>query len=379
MTLATAPLASAGVTLEKRVAQLEAAVADLQAELAATPDPSVPLNLFVNCAAGDTISAALSAAHASFAPVTIDVSGVCNERVLIDRDDVTIQGVSSGAGVDGSGLPGTAALFTVASAHRVIVRNLVLTPDGLTGLRLETGATVTASHLEIEKAGQGIAMLEDSSLAIDNSVVVHSSAVGVANQAGALIMHGTVVAKGASAGVTTSAGYLRMFDCKVYGNALWGVSVASSGAGVLNQTAIVDNAVGLFLRSGASVLVGSGTAIENNTYEGIRVWESSTTLLGVGSTIAKNGANGVTVLGGSVLAPLQTTISKNGQHGIEVRDTSLVTATSGAFPEIQGNAGWGVRCESFPGDARLATPGFPATAVFGNAAGQLSCPGFMVP
>jgi hypothetical protein len=76
---------------------------------------------------------------------------------------------------------------------------------------------------------------------------------------------------------------------------------------------------------------------------------------------------------------MPTTIKNNMGDGISVRDTSLVTATSGVNPVIPGNTGCGIVCETFPGDARLASPGFGAAAVFGNALGQLDCPGYFLP
>ncbi len=314
-----------------------------------------------------------------FEPVIITVNGVCQERVVIARDDVTIAAGPKGATLDGAGLSGYEALVTVAAAHRVVLRSLTLLPDGIPGLDLDPGAVVSASALEISEASMGIILRDGSQLSLSASSIMESKETGISNEGGALDITSTTVAKGSSAGVSVDGGSLRMSQCHVDDNDLWGVSVTSAANATITSSSMDRNAVGLFVRLGGSVLTGTATTLNENKGEGVRVWDGSSVLLGIGTTVAANGLSGVEVEGGSILVPQKMTIKANGNHGIEVRDTSLVKSTSGQFPKIYSNAGWGVVCEGAPGDARLSSPGFPATAVFGNAGGQLNCPGYFLP
>jgi hypothetical protein len=335
--------------------------------------------LAVNWSAGDTIEKALQVASTTFEPAVITVSGVCNERVVIARDDVTLEASSAGAVLDGAGLPGTDPLVIVATAHRVVLSSLTLTPGGITGLQLDPGSAVLATGLEITEASRGIVLRGGSQLTLSASTVLESKQSGISNEGGTLEMLGTTVAKGAETGVGVDGGSLLMSNCHVDDNDAWGVAVMSAGHATITGTSIDRNAVGLLARMNAAVLVGMGTTVNSNRLQGIRVWDGSSVLLGIGSSVAGNSLSGVEVEGGSVLVPQQTTIKGNGSHGVEVRDTSLVKSTSGQFPKIYLNSGWGVWCEGTPGDARLGSPGFPAAAVFGNAGGQLSCPGYFLP
>jgi len=333
----------------------------------------------VDCGAGDTIGAALVTARTTFDRVEIRVKGMCKERIVIDRDEITLRGVDAASGIDGTGVPGTMPLIVVSDAHRVLLDTLRLTPAGTGGLRLETGAAVRAWRLIIDGADFGVYLYPDTSLQMDSSEVARSTGTGISGRGGSLIMRATAVYDSRSAGISLSGGVLDMSDSKVAHNALWGVSLMDNASASVYSSSITDNLVGVFLRVGARVTLGSGAVVANNTGHGVRVWDSSTLMLGTNSSVESNGAAGVHVVGASEVIPLTTTIKNNRGDGIAARDTSLVTATSGVNPTITANTGWGIRCEGFPGDARLASPGFGLAAVFGNTLGQITCPGYVIP
>jgi hypothetical protein len=333
----------------------------------------------VDCGAGQTIGAALVAARTTFDPVEIRVRGMCKERIVIDRDEISLRGVDAASGIDGTGVPGMQPLITVNDAHRIVLDTLLLTPDETVGIRLDTGAAVRAWSVRIEGADFGVDMLADTSLQLTSSEIYKSTGSGILGNGAALILRQTSVSDNGSAGISLTGGRLEMSDSKVVGNKLWGVSLGENASGNIFLSSIENNLVGIFLRMNASLMLGSGAKVVKNEGHGVRVWDSSTLLLGANSLIEGNGAGGVHAIGASVVAPQLTTIKNNRGDGISVRDTSLVTATAGINPTITANSGWGIRCEGFPGDARLASPGFGLAAVFGNTAGQINCPGYVIP
>lgn len=339
---------------------------------------AAPAVIAVDCAAGGSVRAALVTARTTFQPVEIVVKGVCKERIVIDRDEVTLRGADATAGLDGSGLAGTEPLVTVNDAHRVVLDTLRLTPTGKTGLRLESGAAVRASGLEIEGADFGVALFPQTTLQLSGSSVFKSAQTGIYGRGAALIVNNCRVYDSGANGITLSGGLLDMFGSASEKNSFHGVSVLDNAVAIIGFSSIDDNAVGVFVRLGGRATLGTGSAVTGNRLEGVRVWDASTLFLGGGAVIEGNGRAGVSAMGASEVSPQQTTIKNNHGDGITVLDTSLVTSPPGASPLITGNSGWGIACESFPGDARLGSPGFGAAAVFGNTAGQLSCPGYFV-
>jgi hypothetical protein len=341
--------------------------------------PAFAVSIPVDCAAGDTIAAALVTARTTFEPVEIVISGMCKERVVIDRDEITLRGKDPAAGLDGTGVPGIQPLIVVNGAHRILLDTLRLTPAGTGGLQLVAGASVRAWKLMIDGAEDGVSLWQDTSLELTSSEVARSTGTGINCRGGSLTMRSSAVYESKSVGVSLSAGVLDMSDSKIVNNKYWGLSLIDNASGIVTSSSITENYAGIFLRLGGRLLLGSRASITSNQTHGVRVADSSTLMLATNSVIEGNGAGGVHVSGASEVIPLATTIKNNNGDGIAVRDTSLVTATAGANPAITANAGWGIRCEGFPGDARLATPGFGLAAVFGNTLGQITCPGFLIP
>ena len=76
-------------------------------------------NVIVDCDAGQSIQTAVNKANPR-APLTLVVSGTCEENVLIRRDDVTIDGNNDGA------VSGT---IEVSEGSRVKIQNLCISMD----------------------------------------------------------------------------------------------------------------------------------------------------------------------------------------------------------------------------------------------------------
>src|SRR5688500_16358728 len=86
---------------------------------------AAPKTLEVNCGRGDSISGALDKADPGD---IIRISGVCNEKVTIRTDRITLDGMG-GAVIQG-GVPPQATeldgLVTVDGARGVVIRNLMI-------------------------------------------------------------------------------------------------------------------------------------------------------------------------------------------------------------------------------------------------------------
>ncbi len=300
------------------------------------------------------------------------------QRVLIERDDVTLQGANPGDGLDGTGLTGNAPLVTVSGAQRVLLDQLTLTPQGLNGLRLKGGASVEGRRLEIDGARYGVRMEPGTDGALLLSNVTNSERAGIWGKGAHMNISSSQVLYN-HVGVSISSGTLQITNSTVEGSMDWGVSIIDNAHADVFDTAIRDNEVGVFMRMNASALIGTGGLISDNRGAGIRVWDGSTLNLGVNATVENNLSHGVLVSGNSVVIPMLTAIRGNQGDGIRLRDTSLAGSWAGQEPTITANTGWGVYCESFPGDARLQSPGYGITDVSGNALGQIECPGFQIP
>ena len=87
--------------LQKQIDEIKEQNSDLQQQFDALNQFIAPKAIRVDCAAGDTVTGALDSVADSPAPVTITIVGVCTETVLINRDDVTLQGTSTTDGILG--------------------------------------------------------------------------------------------------------------------------------------------------------------------------------------------------------------------------------------------------------------------------------------
>jgi hypothetical protein len=345
--------------------------------LSSCVDSSEPLALTVDCAAGDSVMDALAEGNETSAPLTVTIIGICREKVRIERDDVTIVGANPGDGIDATGLTGSDPMVIVNGARRVNLNQLTLTPQGNGGIVVSAGASIQGNRLKIDGAESGLVLHPNTSASIYDSNIVNCSETGILSNGAHLALHKSSIHDNGRVGVSTSSGVLEMRETTVRANASWGVSIASNAHAVITASTISENQVGVFMTLEASASIGGGTLVADNTGSGIRVWDGSTLILG--ATVEDNGSHGVLVFGNSMVTPRNAVIRGNSANGIYLRDTCLAGSSSGNEPEITGNGGWGVYCQNPPGDAHLQSPGYPASAVTGNTAGQISCPGYQIP
>lgn len=234
----------------------------------------------VNCNIGETITNALQSATTD-QPITIMVTGTCNEHVVINRDDVTLIKGSSGGVVHGTNA--TQDTITVNGA-RTVISKLTVT-GGKRGIIVNGGATIKSCEV--------------------NSVP----------QSGIVFYHG---------------GHGMVEKCTIERNDSFGIAIEGGSATIIKSDISSNTDGGIVVSLSGSARIGltdnmayAGNTIENNKSNGIMINDGSSTFIG-GNKISGNGTQHDHRLG---------------QFGIAIYQA---TATVVGTNEIVGNSGSGV-------------------------------------
>jgi hypothetical protein len=217
-----------------------------------------PKAVTVRCDKGKTIGDTL-AEHKG--PVTIQVVGVCEEHLVIDRDDVSLIAEAPGAGIHGP----------AANLDTVMVTGHRFTLDGL---------SVTGGRNAVVVSGGSRAQIRNCS--------VRAAGVGIVSGIGILLF------QGASGTVDT---------CEASGNPADGIMVDGAVAIVTNSRFTANGRNGVFVFGGSTARVGLTSAfvpapnvISDNGGNGIHVTQNSIALI-FGNTISGNGTNPASPVG----------------------------------------------------------------------------------
>jgi hypothetical protein len=387
--------------LKDRLSRPEQRAAYLEQPIVPLGRASVPLSVTVNCAAGQTVTAALARVANLTGPVRITLTGVCTEAVRIAQDDITLVGASAG---DGLAATSPASDVLVLDAARRIVLNNLSIRGGAAGLVAVSAASFSASNLHVTGAATGISVQTNSRGLVTSARVEDCGAGLRATTGGVLAVRGGVIDNISGFGANASdGGFLSMAGgALVRNSAAIGVFAANGGSVSLRDATVEGSDTGVQINEGGSARLDVGTLIHNNLRIGLAVHGAAVNLsagarvannVGVGiglfngARVAFNGAVventsgspgwGVLLTGGASVraGPGGVTIQGNSSDGISLRDTS-VAGFDGATSVILNNGGWGIFCSSAPAVAQIS--GLPPT-VTGNAAGQINCPGIVIP
>lgn len=357
-------------SLERRVAELEAAFA--------------PMNITVDCAAGDSVAAALSRGEGKSARLNITINGVCTEDVAILRDNVAIVGSNPGDGLQATS---PASTVLVVTASRVFLSRLTLR-GGSTGLSAGR-AVVVGFDLRITGAAQTGATVQVGALRLFNSTIENGAVFGAtARLGGDLDLRSSIVRNNGFHGVFGDGGSVQLSSSSIEDNHGSGV-FAWKGSSIHLQGTSVRNSgrAGVVLHGGSTLQLDSGTVIADSAENGLSVDFGSTANLR-GVTIENNGGSGVGALGGSVVQLSDQPgvfIRTNRGDGIRLDDTSVAGGFIAASSQIQitGNTRNGIFCAPPPAVAQITGSGtnfsLNASHAFGNGLKQIDCPGIVVP
>ncbi len=319
----------------------------------------------VSCNNGQSIGKALEGGDEG-QPLVVVVQGICSENVLIDRDDVTLQGNSSGDGV--TGLDPTKDTILVDGARRVIIENLTV-GGGRNGITFLQGARGTVDNCTIQNTGGHGIRIEGGSATVINSTISFNFAAGIMLEGGG---NGRI-------GLTDSNQYA---GNTISANGGDGIHLQYGATASIGGNTITGNGTDpntLIDRSGialyhASVVIVGNNMITGNQGAGIIARSSSLRIgdvsfnLPTANTISGNGVatseGGVLAFVGTGLDIRYATISGNTGEGVTGVGSSLRIRDS----VISGNAGQGV--QAFLGTAL----DLRNTTVTGNT-GRTGAPG----
>jgi hypothetical protein len=312
----------------------------------------------VDCAAGQSIADALSAGGRKLSRLRIEVSGTCNESIVINRDDVTIAGVAPGAVIAGASNSGIAVFL---SGHRGLrLDDLTLrAPAEGDALRV-LGGQMAAAHLSV----QGAVTVHAGS-----SVELFTSTISGASQP----------AFDGGNGLSVSGNsYVALFDTTITNNLLHGIEADGSILYLRNIRLEGNPSGGLSLTGGSSAVLQRFVA-RNNGGAGIEVTQNSAVTVDLGfaeiGTFITGNAEGLHVGDGSHASVGAVSIEGNVGSGVFIGDSSSVRAQTFGGPRITANGHFGIECGPPPQVPQLLGT-INASHVFGNASGQISCPGF---
>ncbi len=283
------------------------------------------LTLSVNCSSKEglnSIGAALKALQGPLGSLsnTINVSGACNENILIQNmDRLTLNAVNGASITDAS--DGTHEVIDVANSA---------------GFTLN-GFTVTATCPSSCMNGPGF------------------DAISCYQGAECLLINNTFSGAGNGAGI----GVYPLSKVIVQGgtveNNYDGLFTNDSGQMFVMGVTVQNNLYGVFLNHGGSVSIHVGadgvtpSVIKNNTQQGIFADLGGTVSVHAPANVTNNGADGIYLRLGSKLfvgggPEGGISITGNAGSGINLNDVSIAQFTGNAH--VTGNAGTNIACNA---------------------------------
>jgi hypothetical protein len=360
---------------------------------------SNPIACTVSCAKGGKLAAALALAPRTTAGLTITIKGTCIEAVDQVPGNVTLQGASSGdglqaptassnpvLGISGAGVTldnltisgGATALF-VRSGAAAVGNNLVIEGSSVRNVWARGFLTLNSSTIENSK-GDGIGALSGGIVFLLGSTV-RNNARGLNVGSGSYLDAdgGAVISDNTGGHGALVNGSLVVLAGTIEGNSPDGVHLFNGGTAIIAGPSVVRSNA----RDGVDVMGGSvelDGVVSNNARHGIFIFNSGTAIIDDGGVVTSNAANGVLVEDGTVqvgsggvAGGAAGAIQSNGANGIYLK-TNSVGFFNDAGNKIVSNSGWGILCDGPPANPLIAI-GLAGTigTVSGNGAGQISC------
>jgi hypothetical protein len=313
---------------------------------------SAPKTFVVNCESRDSISEALARAEPGDA---IRISGVCNEKISVKTDRITLAGEGGAVVQGGMVAQGTEfdGLITVDGARGVIIRNLIIQRSRAEGIFGTRGAAFTIENVTLQdNAGAGVGA---SSSIIDISgctsrrnstgfdlfngtqVVFRGNVVASDNQNDGIFLGGgssfevrgaRMEANNNTAGIVAMGGSQISFwtfngpqtrggSISMAGNRVTGMRLIDSGMQIFSEGGTVTAA-----RNPAGIILNGGSLASGPPAQGVRVLLENN---GVGLEMA--GRSIAVMIGG-------LTVRNNTTTGIAADDSSLILVSLPPNPSV---------------------------------------------
>ena len=135
-------------------------------------DHETPRTITVNCDSGKTIGQALQRANPGD---TLQITGTCQESLVITTDDLTLDGQGTTT-IDGGGT----TVMTIDGARRVAIQGLTVR-KGVRGILAQGGATITMQSVTAEdNTLSGISVIEKAVAQITDCTAQRNGVDGIA-------------------------------------------------------------------------------------------------------------------------------------------------------------------------------------------------------
>ena len=303
----------------------------------------------VDCDAGESVQAAIGAAHPTIPKVVIGIKGTCHEHLNIDRDGVSLYGLTADAAIEApSGVP--VAVFVTAEDIRLdnlTIQAAADSPDS-EALRVLRGQLAGAN---IRLRGGGVTATRNATLELFSPVIEGSGRYGVlAREDSYAFLSNCQIRDSAEAAVEVDASVVTLNSCVIEDSSKVGIRARHARLGLWAVEVVDAMETGLEVGNGSSVDLGGG--------------------IGMGSRITGS-AVGLTLSGGSTLLLGESTIENNAD-GVVLFDASVLKPDWPYSMRVTGNTSAGVRCEPSPAVPQIG--GLGAGQVFGNGVDFVDCP-----
>jgi hypothetical protein len=305
--------------LKKRVKQLETDVGELQAL-------NLPAAADVNCSAGGSVNAVLAAHANGRGLLTIRISGICTETIIVNRSNVTLLG-QAGATVQAEGT--NFALLVNDGSNHVNVADLRFT-GGQGAAAVSKGSHVIFTNIVVEQTRLGVVSADNGTIDITRSLIRNNNIGVYATRGGVTLVSDSIVEN-------NSTGLLAFKDGMINVTGLAPDGSVAPGATVRNNTN------GGVARSGGTIEL-SDSRIENNSSVGLLADSSSSLhffnpISGAGNFITGNPNVAVLVqkTGSVVFGDATTTITGNNIGILCNANAGYVLPPGGSPGNVTGN------------------------------------------
>jgi hypothetical protein len=360
---------------------------------------SNPIACTVSCTRGGKVASALALAPRTTAGLTITIAGTCVEAVDQVPGNVTLQGASSGDGLQAPASSSNPVLGI--SGAGVTLDNLTIS-GGVRALWVHSSASAIGTNLEIEGSSTAN-VLANGALTLNSSTIENSEADGIDSLSGGIVFLNGGTVRNNTRGISVGSGsYFDALGGAIISNNTGGHGALVNGSLVVIAATIEGNSPdGVHPFNGGTALIAGGGVVRSNARDGVRVMGGS---VEVDGAVSNNAGNGITILnsgtaiiddGGVVMSNVGNgvlvedgtvqfgsggaaggaagMIQSNGANGIYLK-TNSVGYFNDAGNQIVSNSGWGILCDGPPANPLIAI-GLAGTVgtVSGNGAGQIAC------
>jgi hypothetical protein len=372
-----------------------------------------PVAVNVDCGAGQSLATALRTAGR---PLTVTVSGTCNENVVVNRDDVVLVAGAGGAivapdpnanalniiadrvTVDGLSVSGGTSGIVATGATRFLMRNCTVGPTSRTGIVVFQGSQGSIESCTVQNnSSDGIAVVAAVATILGSTVtnngrtgIIISTGgkanIGMMNAGGGM---GNTITNNGSTGVYVTIGSAAFVTANnINRNGVRGSQAVLGVAGVTAVNSTIDLGFGNSITgnfgsgvqaSGSTLIIGDATlGTDPNLISGNGVAavfagvSASASTIGISNTTIEGNAGGVFLSTRSNVLLSSGAVRNNRSDGIRL-DTGSSAQVSAI---VTGNAGIGINCRG--SEASISVSALVPNAVSGNLAGDIGaeCTGF---